>query len=81
MKGRWLITTVAVAVASVAACQAAGSDRVVEIQVLSNRADLLSGGDALVEIVLSDGATVSGLQVSLDGEDVNLPSGGPGRST
>ena len=71
MKGRWLITAVVVAVASVAACQNSGSDRVLEIQVLSNRADLLSGGDALVEIVLSDGADVSGLQVSLNGEDVS----------
>ncbi len=71
MKRRWLITAVVVAVASVTACQATGSDRVLEIQVLSNRADLLSGGDALVEIVLSDGAEVSGLQVSLDGEDVS----------
>ncbi len=68
MKRRWLV--IAVAVASVAACQATGSDRVLEIEVLSNRADLLSGGDALVEIVLSDGADVSGLQVSLNGEDV-----------
>ena len=71
MRRRWHVTTVLFAVASVAACQATGSDGVLEIQVLSNRADLLSGGDALVDIVLSDSADLSGLQVSLDGEDVS----------
>ena len=71
MKRGSLATTLLVAVASVAACQATDSDRVLEIQVLSNRADLLSGGDALVEVILSDGADLSGLQVSLNGEDVS----------
>ena len=36
-----------------------------EINVLSNRADLLSGGDALVEIVLPAGANASDLVVQL----------------
>lgn len=71
MKRRWFVIAVVIAFTSVAACQATGSDRVLEIQIVSNRADLLSGGDALVDIVLSDGADVSGLQVSLDGEDVS----------
>jgi len=70
MKGRWLVAGV-VAVASLAACQGTDRDRVLQIDVLSNRADLLSGGDALVDIVLSDSADVSGLQVSLNGEDVS----------
>ena len=61
MKRRWLVAAVVVAVAFAAACQATGSDGVLEIRVLSNRADLLSGGDALAEILLSEGADASGL--------------------
>src|SRR5205807_2846748 len=41
------------------------------IKVLSNRADLVSGGDALVEIVLPKGVTASGLTVSLGTQDVS----------
>ena len=41
----------------------------VQIRPLSNRADLVSGGDALVEIVLPD-PRVSGLKVDVDGRDV-----------
>jgi hypothetical protein len=43
----------------------------VEIKVLSNRADLVSGGDALVEVVLPTGVTVEGLRVDVDGRDVS----------
>ena len=39
----------------------------IEIRVLSNRADLISGGDALVEIV---GAAPGKLAVDVDGRDV-----------
>ena len=39
----------------------------IEIRVLSSRADLISGGDALVEIVLPSSATPT---VALDGNDV-----------
>ena len=39
----------------------------VQITVLSNRADLISGGNALVEIVAAD---LSNVQVTLNGEDV-----------
>jgi len=41
------------------------------IKTLSNRADLVSGGDALVEIVLPQGASASGLKVDLGGRDVS----------
>ena len=71
MTRRLLVATVLVAGTSAAACQATSPDKVLKIEVLSNRADLLSGGDALVEIVLSDGAEAASLQVSLDGEDVS----------
>jgi hypothetical protein len=43
----------------------------VEIKVLSNRADLVSGGNALVEVVLPTGAAVEGLRVDVDGRDVS----------
>jgi hypothetical protein len=42
-----------------------------EIRVLSNRADLVSGGDALVEIVAPQGATADALHVDVDGRDVS----------
>lgn len=40
------------------------------IEVLSNRADMISGGDALVAIRAVDGASLQGLRVGLNGEDV-----------
>ncbi len=43
---------------------------VLDIRTLSNRADLISGGDALVTITPSNGATLSGLKVDVDGRDV-----------
>jgi uncharacterized tannase-like protein DUF6351 len=51
-----------------AAGEAVGGD--VEIRILSNRSDLISGHDAYVEIVLPDGADPAGLQVDDDGRDV-----------
>jgi hypothetical protein len=41
-----------------------------QINVLSNRADLISGGDALVEVVLSSGGFSSIASVDVDGRDV-----------
>ena len=43
----------------------------VAIKVLSNRADLISGNDALVEIVLPAAADASRLRVTLDGSDIS----------
>lgn len=49
----------------------AGAIRVAgEIRVVSNRADLVSGGDALVEVVLPPDGTASGVRVDVDGRDV-----------
>jgi hypothetical protein len=42
----------------------------VSLKVLSNRADLLSSGDALVELLLPAGTTLSDLKVDADGRDV-----------
>lgn len=45
----------------------------VEIEVLSGRYDLVTGGDALVEIRASEGARASDLRLSLDGRDLARP--------
>lgn len=42
----------------------------VTIEVLSNRADLISGGDALVQIVLAEGAYDSQLRVRLNDQNI-----------
>ena len=44
---------------------------VVRIEVVSNRADLVSGGDALVEVVLPSAASAESLRVDVDGRDVS----------
>ncbi|HEU0102384.1 MAG TPA: DUF6351 family protein [Mycobacteriales bacterium] len=51
------------------AAPAAAADPV-QIQVLGNRADLLSGGDALVRVALPAGATSDRVRVQLDQRDV-----------
>lgn len=50
---------------------AAASASTPVIRVLSNRADLLSGGDALVEVVFDSGAAPPGTEIRLDGADVS----------
>jgi len=40
------------------------------VQTVSNRADLISGGSALVEVKIPDGAPLSQLRVDVDGTDV-----------
>lgn len=42
----------------------------VQIKVLSNRADLLSGGDAYVEVMLPASVQAEALKMTLDGRDV-----------
>jgi hypothetical protein len=42
----------------------------VEIRVLSNRADLISGGDALVEVVVPQGADASRPHLKVGERDV-----------
>src|ERR1041384_6037805 len=49
------------------AASAAGN---IEIKVLSDRADLISGGDALVEVVLPAGVQASSVKLGGDGRDV-----------
>jgi hypothetical protein len=50
----------------------AGHGRI-EVNVLSSRYDLVSGGDALVEIKASEGAKASELKLSLNGHDLTAP--------
>lgn len=51
----------------------AGSPGKIEISVLSARYDLVSGGDALVEIRASEGAKASELKLSLNGRQLAKP--------
>jgi hypothetical protein len=48
----------------------AGDPGVVEVRALSNRADLVSGGDVLAEVVLPAGVEVGQVAVDVDGRDV-----------
>ena len=45
----------------------------IDVKVLASRYDLVSGGDALVEIKASDGAKASELKVSLNGRQLATP--------
>lgn len=47
-----------------------GSSLPGEVRVVSNRADLISGGDALVDVSLPVGAQASDVRVDVDGRDV-----------
>jgi len=51
-----------------AGAAAAGGDT--EIRVLSNRADVVSGGDALVQVVPPTGVEPSAMRVAVDGRDM-----------
>ncbi len=47
------------------------SDAPVEIKTLHNRADLVSGGDVTVEVLVPTGSVASGLRVEVGGRDVS----------
>ncbi len=64
---------IALVAAGLGACGGrGGSDNSVAIQIktLSNRADLISGGNSYVEIVMPEGKSIAGLGVSVSGRDV-----------
>lgn len=62
----------ALLVLGLAACGGGGSgDNDTTIRVLSNRADLVSGGSALVEVKIGAGASPAQLRVTRDGVDVS----------
>src|SRR5215468_1174764 len=68
------LTLAALVVVSLAGSTAAlgkpGKGGPAQIVVLSNRADLISGGDALVQVVAPDKADPASLRVSLNGTDI-----------
>ena len=59
-----------VVLAALDAVPAEAAPTALEIKVVSNRADLVSGGDALVEIVLPPRVLSSSVRVDVDGRDV-----------
>ncbi len=63
-----VLSLVAWLAASVAQAAAGSSD--LRIDVVSNRADVISGGDALVAVHLPAGVKASKVKVTLDGRDV-----------
>src|SRR5256885_979853 len=72
---RWLATAALAAAGCEATTDQTGTTttaaKVPQIITLSNRADMISGGDALVEIVLPDGGTPQQLHVTLNNKDVS----------
>jgi hypothetical protein len=69
---RWGVMVCAAALlAACAGSPGAGSAGGLEIKVLSNRADLVSGGDALVAVVLPKAAAPEDLSVDVDGRNVS----------
>lgn len=65
-----LVLVVLASVAVVGLPAPAAASAVVTIKVLSNRADLVSGGDALVEVVLPSGTNPADVRVYDDSRDV-----------
>ena len=55
---------------SAAGAKAPAATSSLTINVLSNRADLISGGDALVQIVVPSGVDPASVRVDVDGRDV-----------
>ena len=71
----WLATAALAAAGCEATTDQTGTTttaaKVPQIITLSNRADMISGGDALVEIVLPDGGSPQQLHVTLGDKDVS----------
>src|SRR5262249_14705327 len=70
LAGSGKVQRIAVAALAFGLWSCNGSHTVV-IKTLSNRADLISGGQALIEIVLQRGTSASGLKVDVGGRDVS----------
>ena len=65
----------ALGTAAAGTASAAGAGGAAVIRVLSNRADLVSGGDALVQVVPPKGTNASRIRVALEGRDVTSAFG------
>jgi hypothetical protein len=66
----FIVTLMLLFAASLVAPAAEAALPSLEIKVLSNRADLVSGGDTLVEIVIPRGVLAAAVRVDVDGRDV-----------
>ncbi|WP_326540224.1 DUF6351 family protein [Pseudorhodoferax sp.] len=66
----WQLALAVTAAAALAACGGDGTNEPVQISTLGNRADLISDGNALVEITLPASANNGTLTVRLNGSDV-----------
>jgi putative cell wall-binding protein len=71
---RWLTTALAVVLPATllgaGPVATAQTDEAVRIEVLSNRADLVSGGDALVEVAVPTGVDPETVALDVDGRDI-----------
>lgn len=65
-----MLPLVATPAGAAATAAPAASAAVVTIRVLSSRADVVTGGDALVEVDLPDGASAAGTRVTVGSADV-----------
>jgi hypothetical protein len=65
-----LLIAVAILIAPPALTPAGAAPPTLEIRVLSNRADLISGGEALAEVVVPTGVPTASVLVDIDGRDV-----------
>ncbi len=75
MGRKWVGSTVVVALLALGGAQAAVARDAVSIEVVSNRADIVSGGDALVAIDLPKGTNASAVRVTVGGRDVTRAFG------
>lgn len=69
----WRLAAVAATAALLAACGGGGGDSeasALVLKTLANRADLVSGGDAMMEVVVPGSVVASTLKVTLNGADV-----------
>ncbi len=64
-----LVISLGIALAGANVARSVGGS-IGSIDVLSNRADLVSGGDALVAVEIAPGTNLAGVHVTLNGDDV-----------
>ncbi len=66
----WALGAITLAsLAALSGCESTDDREPLQLRTLNNRADLVSGGDALVEVVLPPGADARGLRVAVGGND------------
>jgi hypothetical protein len=68
----WALCSAALTTLGLTACSFDSSPPpAVQLQTVSTRADMVSGGDALIEVVLPAGTLAAGLRVQANGRDVS----------